>query len=488
MDLNIVELIEQNPITKLSGAYQSKLVNKIKDNFNDSEQQLFVASFYCFLNSNQKTDFIIDLDNVWKWMGFNKKVNALRLLENSFSLDNDYKRLLLLTEEQKSGRGGHNKIKIMMTVKTFKSLCLKAGTKKADQIHEYYLKLEETLQEVLNEETNELRLQLENKDKILENTEKDKELLREKTILEQFSNNTQCVYYGIIDNVTSNNERLIKFGNSNFLRDRVEKHKRSFNNFRLINAFKVDNKIQIENIMKKHSILSKIRTSVTVNNTTHTELFIRDEITFDELDTIIKEIIVSIEYSPENYKKILNENDKLNKTIMTLSQEIENLKSNKITINNIATNSNIDEEHKNLLNKVLLLEEDNIKLKNENNKLIKKYKLDKNIDKYNINENITNNIVNDYQYTAITNSMKRIAKNADGFYYINGCKYKSCFGSREEVWNGDAYKTSGELIKADFIINKNGKIVSKKKFLQEKNFNRLEEVNLKKKKVPSEPI
>ena len=49
----------------------------------------------------------------------------------------------------------------MLTVRTFKLFCLKAGTKKADQIHEYYIKLEETLQEVIQEESNELKLQLE---------------------------------------------------------------------------------------------------------------------------------------------------------------------------------------------------------------------------------------------------------------------------------------------------------------------------------------
>jgi hypothetical protein len=482
MDLNIVELIEKNPITKLSGSYQSRLINKIKENFNNNDQQLFVGSFYCFLNYNQTTDFVIDLDNVWKWLGFSHKHKAKCLLEKCFLLNKDYKHLLNLKVEQKCGRGGHNKITILMNIKTFKSLCLKSGTKKADEIHEYYLKLEETLQTVLNEESAELRLQLENKDKLLENhisnAEKERELLREKTILEQFSNNIQCVYYGIIDDTTTNNERLIKFGNSNFLRDRVEKHKRTFNNFRLMNAFKVDNKIQIENIMKKHPKLIKIRRSIIINNTTHTELFNRDEITFVELDKIIKEIIVSIEYSPDNYTKILSENDKLNKTIMTLSQEIENLKSQKITINDI-NNSKIQEKYKGLLNKVLLLEEDNQKLKNENNKLIRKMKPDKN----ETPENITNDFVNDAEYNEIASSMKRITKNADGFYHINGCKYKKCFGNREEVWNGDAYKTTGQLTKSDFIINKNGKIVSKTKFLQEKSFNRLEGVNAKKKKI-----
>ena len=48
--LDIVELIEKNPITKLSSDYNIKLLCKIKDNFTDMEQQLFLSSFYCYLN------------------------------------------------------------------------------------------------------------------------------------------------------------------------------------------------------------------------------------------------------------------------------------------------------------------------------------------------------------------------------------------------------------------------------------------------------
>ena len=48
--LNIVNLIEKNSITRLSKDYESKLLMKIKENFSDSQQQLFVASFYCYLN------------------------------------------------------------------------------------------------------------------------------------------------------------------------------------------------------------------------------------------------------------------------------------------------------------------------------------------------------------------------------------------------------------------------------------------------------
>ncbi len=48
--LNIVELIEKNPITRLSNTYQNKLLTKIKERFTDNEQQMFIASFYCYLN------------------------------------------------------------------------------------------------------------------------------------------------------------------------------------------------------------------------------------------------------------------------------------------------------------------------------------------------------------------------------------------------------------------------------------------------------
>ena len=44
----------------------------------------------------------------------------------------------------------------MLKVNTFKKYCLKAGTKKADEIHDYYLKLEETFHEVIEEESTEL--------------------------------------------------------------------------------------------------------------------------------------------------------------------------------------------------------------------------------------------------------------------------------------------------------------------------------------------
>ena len=256
-ELNIVDLIENNPITKLSGNYSGKMLTKIQHNFTDFEQQLFVTSFYCYLNYDQKTDFVIDLDNVWKWLEFTNKANAKRLLEKYFTLNIDYKCLFNDSVEQDLKKhGGSNKEIFMLTVKAFKLFCLKAGTKKADEVHDYFMKLEEILHEVVHEENSELKKQLETNVKQLESntkqletnvkqleshmiqSEKDKEQLVEDTLISQFPLNTQCIYYGKIDNKTLgkapklHNEDLIKFGQSNNLAERIKCHKKNFINFR----------------------------------------------------------------------------------------------------------------------------------------------------------------------------------------------------------------------------------------------------------------
>jgi hypothetical protein len=142
--LDIVNLINNSPLTKLSSDFQNTLLEKIQSTFTDVEQQIFVASFYSYLNYNSKTDFVIDLDNVWKWCGFTRRDNCKRTLEKHFTLDIDYKKLLLKLEEQVTetikdtntnssrnlGGAGLNKETVLMNIETFKSLCMLAGTSK----------------------------------------------------------------------------------------------------------------------------------------------------------------------------------------------------------------------------------------------------------------------------------------------------------------------------------------------------------------------
>ena len=55
----------------------------------------------------------------------------------------------------------------------------------------------------------------------------------------------------------------------------------------------------------------------------------------------------------------------------------------------------------------------------------------------------------------------------DGYYMIDGEKFKLLTGSRAQVWHKTAYKTTGGLLKSDLVQNKHGDIVSKKKHEQE---------------------
>ena len=418
--LDIVDLIEKNPITRLSSTYQNKMLTKIQTKFTDHEQQMFVASFYCYLNCQD--EYVIDLDNIWKWLGFQCKQNAKTLLEKHFIAEKDYTSLMLSHKQSVHIKGGHNKETFMLKVTTFKKYCLKAGTKKADEIHDYYLKLEETLHEVIEEESTELKLQLESKTQQLQQSEEDKNKIREKTLIEQFPKNTQCVYYGTIDDVSNNNEKLIKYGNSNDLNSRKTQHKLTYTNFRLINAFKVDNKLQIETAMKHHEIFSERIRAITLSGKNYVELINVEGLSFYDIDKTIKEIISNIEFTEENYLKLVNENK-------TLKKEIEQYRINSLPDNPLVAPP-----------------------------LIK-------------NPNIRNK---DGKYI-----IPRLDQKSG---VIQDTEFAKLFGTREEVFNNVAYKTSGGLKKNDLIINVLGKIVSKRKSVQETINDRLFEVNLLRKK------
>ena len=259
-NLDIVDLITKNPITKLTDTHNNKFLEKVKKNFSDNEQQIFITSFYSYLNYHKTEDYIIDLDNIWKWLGFNSKFNSIRLLEKFFILDKDYKHFAShLGEAKNKGSGGHNIQKYYLNIKTFKSLCLKAQTKKADEIHEYYIKLEELIQEVLEEEATEMKNKLlikdneiSEKNNLLKNANQDKYKTIEKTLISQFPVNTECIYFGTIDNTNEKGEKLIKFGHSNNLPLRVQDHHKTYNNFILRDVFKVHNRQEIENTIKAY--------------------------------------------------------------------------------------------------------------------------------------------------------------------------------------------------------------------------------------------
>ena len=355
--LNIVHLIESNPITKLTNVYNNKFLTKIQENFSEMEQQLFVASCYCYLNYNQTADFVIDLDNIWKWLGFSTKQKALVLLEKHFENNKDYTFLLNLEGKQKNGSGGHNKETIMITVKTFKLYCIKAETTKAKEIHEYFIKLEEILQQIIQEESNELKLLLEDaKKEIIQiedkktqeyniKLEKQKILEREKILLKEYAT-AGAIFYVIKVKTFENGHYVVKVGESRRgVLDRYKEHKTKYEECLLLDCFTVNKSKDFETFVKEHDLIRGNRVNDLLGHEKELELFlIGKSLSYQMLINIINNNIKyfnnndthKLELEIEQLKLMLemknsnNDNlliQELVQTVKQLSGKIDNLEN-----------------------------------------------------------------------------------------------------------------------------------------------------------------
>lgn len=168
--INFKELVK-NSNTTLSLNVQTKMVEVMNEEFTESEQQWYIANLYVYMNYHATNDFPINLENVFKMIGFANKGNAMKTIKSNFIENEDYKTLLFHTEKQKKTdetRGGHNKEKIMLNVDTFKNLCMIAKTEKGKEIRKYYVKLENIYNKIIKEEIEENKKEIENQKILLE--------------------------------------------------------------------------------------------------------------------------------------------------------------------------------------------------------------------------------------------------------------------------------------------------------------------------------
>jgi hypothetical protein len=343
MSFDIVNLIESNPITKFSGDYNSKVIEKVKQNFTNYEQQLFLSSFYCYLKYDAKNDFVIDLDNVWKWLDFSYKHKAKLLLEKLFLINKDYKVLLNPTVDQsfaaensgakKDNRGGHNKEIIMLNIETFKKFCLKAGTKKADEVHEYFIKLENIMFDITKEEGEELKkqvMQLENKNKEMEEKLiKQKELDNEKFLLKQYATSGNMIYI-IKVKTNENGTYVVKIGESRKgITERYNECKSKHKQILLLNCFSVDKSKDFESFLHNHTLIYPHKYKKIEGHEKENELFlIGKELTYSSLIKIIDDNINNYNYK---VSELLLENQLLKEKLNSDQSNIQPINSNEIS-------------------------------------------------------------------------------------------------------------------------------------------------------------
>jgi len=137
--LNLTEFIKKKLSERFDKEYQNKFIEKIMDNFNDTEKDLFIIQFYDY---EKKNDFIINLDDIWKILGLSTKDKCKIILSKNFEKDKDY----IINNDI-----------ILMKVYTFKVLCGKSFTKEGDELYDNVLKMDKNYYDLIIEELNELR-------------------------------------------------------------------------------------------------------------------------------------------------------------------------------------------------------------------------------------------------------------------------------------------------------------------------------------------
>jgi phage anti-repressor protein len=267
---------ESNEVLEFNN-YESKLTKKLDKIFNNEEMSMFKASFVGYLHYDDETDFVVDFESVWRWVGYIGKYEAKRALLKNFEENKDfiisYEKLacqvgqstlyensfsdqgknegtiLQRPRENKSEienvfapqacgaktienvlsaqcknlektgetRGGYNKETILLTVLTFKKFCMMAGTKKAYKIHDYYIKMEKCLHQLLHEEI----LKKNRKIKGMKTIMRLKDKHTEQNLIFNFDD-MRIVYICLVE------KDVVKFGFTRDIRKRIKTHTREF--------------------------------------------------------------------------------------------------------------------------------------------------------------------------------------------------------------------------------------------------------------------
>jgi phage anti-repressor protein len=126
-------------LSELDDGYNGDLLALIQQEMPEGDQKMFAMNFAAYLKYDQD-DFVIDLDDVWQWIGFTMKQSYVRLLKNKLTEDRHYR--IINPKDENSSQVGRPETKYMLTILGFKKLCMLAGTDKAIDIHEYYIKME----------------------------------------------------------------------------------------------------------------------------------------------------------------------------------------------------------------------------------------------------------------------------------------------------------------------------------------------------------
>jgi phage anti-repressor protein len=341
----------------LSENIQSKMINILNKEFTEEQQRWYIANLYIYMNYHPTTDFPINLETVVKLVGFAHKKNAKRTLENNFTLNEDYKIVLLPKEQNlspnkkdKKDKGGRPEEQIMLNIDTFKNMCMLVKTEKSKDIRKYYVKLENIYNKIIKEEIENTKNLLQQKTEELEqkDTEHKQDLkLNRHTMLLQKFDNKNCVYLCEIES------NLIKIGSSQDINTRKVDLKRVFGSCTFLDIFEcnsdfreieqcilstvrtnlykepINGHISKEVVLLNENVFNYNQLVTIVRNTINT--FINKEIESKKLELETKKIdlinnLLKENFTYEQIYKLINSNEVINIVQQNIQPEIKQVK------------------------------------------------------------------------------------------------------------------------------------------------------------------
>jgi len=330
--INFTELVRNSNTTlSLSDDYQSNMIKILNEEFTEQQSQWYIANLYIYMNYHPTDDYPINLENVFKMIGFANKGNAMKTIKSNFTKDEDYKIALFHTEKRKN-EGGFNKEDVMLNVDTFKNLCMLAKTDKGKEIRKYYVKLENIHNKIIKQELEQQKQLLLEKDTQLIN--KDLQKKREVEITLKNSFDKRCLVYLI--KITNNDEIIYKFGYTDDIVTRLRTHKNQIGeDIELVYCIESKDNKMLERLLIDYLEQYKFRVKRTINGKQQTELLKVNDI------EMIKNKLIELNKDVENDKLLIiklknkiidleNENIELKQQLLLKDDKIVNELKNKI--------------------------------------------------------------------------------------------------------------------------------------------------------------
>jgi phage anti-repressor protein len=264
----------------------SQLQVMLDESFTKEERDIYLESFkYYLLHGDDDNSFIVNLEDVYPWIGFSRKDVAKRVLLKNLTKSVDYK----ITQEINHDKGGKYPEQVLLTVDAFKRFCMIAGTEKGKEVQKYYLKLEKIFHRY-----NRMRLQ-ESNDQIkqLKNTVeqvKDEAMITKHETLINAHDRKRLVYVLRVHNL-EDEKFIIKIGETADIKERVQKISSNFGlPLTVTHVFPCEMNREFESFLHNHQkLLAYKYTDVINNKCTSTETYLmKSQAMFDSIIRLIQ--------------------------------------------------------------------------------------------------------------------------------------------------------------------------------------------------------